>query len=200
VKTLALLAAVAAVAAGALVVQGRASAQAEARLAAVASEIARRDVGVRCQTLLGELLDVGVAAGSVQFDAAGRPADETHLTRNVCRGLRRFADDPATASLDCVRAARTCPSDAFDLVQALHTLAHEAWHLAGIRAEAQTECYALQTTGLVATRLGADRATADAVQRYAFERLYPSLPDSYRSGDCRAGGALDLLPDSPWFP
>jgi hypothetical protein len=200
VKVAALVAAVLAIAVAALAVQQRAAAQGEARYARVASEIARRDVRVRCQGLLGALLDIGINAGTVQFDATGRPADVTHLTRGICRGLKRFADDPRSSRLDCVRAAAVCPREAFETVQAVHTLAHEAVHLAGVRNEAEAECYGLQTVDLVAVRLGADRDTARALADYAFARLYPALPPHYRTDACHDGGSLDLVPGSATFP
>ena len=199
-KVAALLAAVLAVAGAALVVQQRAAAQSEARYGRVASEIAKRDVRVRCQGLLGELLDIGINAGTVQFDANGRPANVTHLTRGVCRGLRQFQRDARSSRLDCVRAAAACPNGTFELVQAVHTLAHEAVHLAGVRDEAEAECYGLQTVDLVAVRLGADLPTARALADYAFARLYPALPSHYRTDACHDGGSLDLVPGSATFP
>ncbi|MGE5689466.1 MAG: hypothetical protein ACM33B_02815 [Pseudomonadota bacterium] len=199
-KTVALATALAAAVAAALVVQHRAAVRDAAAYARVASEIARRDVGVHCQGRLAALFDVGGDAGTVAFDADGRPADETRLTRETCSGLRAFARDPGTRRLDCVRRARPCTREAFQLVQAVHTLSHESWHLAGVRDEAETECYALQSTDLVAVRLGADLATARALAVYALERLYPSLPDRYRRGDCVDGGPLDLVPSSGSFP
>jgi hypothetical protein len=200
VKVAALVAAVLAIAVAALAAQQRAAAQSEARYGRVASEVAKRDVRVRCQGLLGALVDVGVDAGTVQFDADGRPASVAHLTRGVCRGLKRLVDDPRSSGLDCVRAAALCPREAFDTVQAVHTLAHEAVHLAGVRDEAEAECYGLQTVDLVAVRLGADRDTARALAEYAFARLYPALPSHYRTDACRDGGSLDLVPGSPTFP
>jgi hypothetical protein len=200
VKVAALVAAVLAVAGLALLSQQRAGAQSEDRYARVASEIAKREVRVRCQGLLGALLDIGVNAGTVQFDGDGRPADETRLTRAVCRGLRRFLDDPRSPRLDCVRTGTECPREAFETVQAIHTLAHEAVHLAGVRNEAEAECYGLQTVDLVAVRLGADLPTARALAAYALARLYPSLPSHYRSDECRDGGPLDLVPGSATFP
>ena len=79
-----------------------------------------------------------------------------------------------------------------ETVQAVHTLAHEAVHLAGVRNEAEAECYGLQTVDLVAVRLGADRDTARALADYALARLYPALPSHYRTDACRDGGSLDL--------
>ena len=93
-----------------------------------------------------------------------------------------------------------CPRAAFEMVQAVHTLAHEAVHLAGVRNEAEAECYGLQAVDLVAVRLEADRTTARALADYAFARLYPSLPPHYRTDACRDGGPLDLVPGSATFP
>ena len=199
-KLAALVLAVLAVAGGALAFEHRAAAQQSDRYARVASELARRDVHVRCQGRLAALLDVGGNAGTVQFDATGRPADETRLTRATCTALRALAREPDTRALDCVRAQQPCPAESFALVQAAHTLAHESWHLAGVQDEAKAECYALQSTDLVAVRLGADPGTARAIAVYAYERLLPSLPERYRRGDCVDGGPLDLVPSSPSFP
>jgi hypothetical protein len=199
-KVAALVLAVVATAVVALAFQHRAAAQEANLYARVASELAGRHVRVHCQGRIASLLDVGGNAGTVQFDAAGRPSDETRLTRATCSALRSFTRNPATPALDCVRAQRRCPADAFALVQAIHTLAHESWHLAGERDEARTECYALQSTDLVAVRLGADIGTARAIAVYAYERLLPSLPDRYRRSDCVNDGPLDLVPSSPSFP
>jgi hypothetical protein len=49
----------------------------EGRLAAVASQIAGRDVEVHCPGLAQKLLDVSSNAGSVYFDSQGRPAGFT---------------------------------------------------------------------------------------------------------------------------
>jgi hypothetical protein len=71
----------------------------EGRLGEVASEIARRDVRVRCQSAVGATVDVSWEDGSVWFDAAGRPADVTNLKRRVCRSLDEFPrgrDDEGT--------------------------------------------------------------------------------------------------------
>jgi len=199
-KVAALALAVLAASIGALTFQHRAVAQETDRYARVASELAGHHVRVHCQSRIASLLDVGANAGTVRFDAAGRPSEETRLTRSTCNALRSFTRNPATPALDCVRAQRRSRANAFALVQAIHTLAHESWHLAGVRDEAKTECYALQSTDLVAVRLGADIGTARAIAVYAYERLLPSLPDRYRRSDCVNDGPLDLVPSSPSFP
>ena len=199
-KVAALVAAVLAVAGGALLVQQRAGAQSEARYARVASEIANREVRVRCQGVLGALLDIGVNAGTVQFDADGQPADETHLTRDVCRGLRRFLDDPRSRRLDCVRAGTECPREAFATVQAGPHARARGRPPRRRPKRGRGGGYGLQTVDLVAVRLGADLRTARALAAYALARLYPSLPAHYRTDECRDGGPLDLVPGSATFP
>ncbi|MDH3725756.1 MAG: hypothetical protein OER93_08460, partial [Thermoleophilia bacterium] len=47
---------------------------AEKRFGAIASEIAHRDVSVRCQGLLGDVADIGADLGYVEFDASGTPS------------------------------------------------------------------------------------------------------------------------------
>ena len=183
-KRLALLLVVALLGAGFLWLR-HAKAETERRLSTIASEIAQRDVSVHCQGRAGAALDVGAETGSVRFDASGRPADETELDRRICESLMRF------------REARDAT---FEAVQAINTLAHESWHLAGIQDEAQTECYALQTTAFVAERLGADPVVAQGIAVEALQRLYPALPERYRTGDCHDGGVLDLRPATSVWP
>ena len=183
-KRLAFLVAIAALAAGVLAFR-HADAETERRLGAIAGEVAQRDVDVHCQGRVGAALDVGAEAGSVGFDAGGAPAREAKLDRSVCDSLERFHEDGEAT---------------FAAVQAIHTLAHESWHLAGIQGEAQTECYALQTTALVAERLGAEPMAAQAIAVEALRRLYPALPSDYRADDCRDGGPLDLRPASSVWP
>lgn len=183
-KRFAILAVAAALAAGFLLLR-HARAETETRLGAIAGEVAKRDVTVRCQGRIGAALDVGAEAGSVRFDAAGRPGDSTDLDWSVCESLERFREDGEAG---------------FAAVQAIHTLAHESWHLAGIQDEAQTECYGLQTTAFVAGRLGADPVVAQGIATDALRRLYPALPERYRTSDCRDGGPLDLRPASAIWP
>ena len=172
----------------------------EGRLATIAGEIAGRQVRVECQGSLGAALDVSGEAGSVQFDAKGRPAEATSLKRDMCRRLDRFRTDHHTAGFDCLRQMSHCPLDAVKTLHALQTLAHEAWHLAGTRDEAITECYAVQTTALVAERLGASPPIAHRAAGAVLLQIYPQMPAEYRSSDCRDGGPLDLRPGTPVWP
>lgn len=172
---------VVAVCAGWFGVQHRHSKAAEARYAAVASAIAGRPVRVHCQGRIGEALDVRSEAGTVQFDAQGRPADVTKLKRFVCTALARVPRDLPTAAFDCVYGTFTCSKRVADDIQALHTLAHESWHLAGEESEAGAECKGLQSTAFVASLFGAGARLAQAIAHWAALYIYPQLPDDYES-------------------
>jgi hypothetical protein len=154
------------------------------RLAPIASSIAGRRVGVHCPSLLKKLTHVGGELGSVQFDRAGRPADHTDLAPDTCKALARYHGSRWNG----------------DVAQAVHTLAHESYHLRGIRDEATADCYALQTDAYVAERLGARADDARALARWYLVRAYPYKPDEYHSAECRNGGTLDLRPANPEWP
>ena len=172
----------------------------EHQLGSVARQLADRHVRVHCQGLTGELLDVTAEAGTVQFDANGDPADVTNLKRPICNALRRFPHDVKSRSYACVLAQADCPRAIFEDVLAVHTLAHESWHLRGNTNESLTECHALQTTAFAATLLGADAQAAQATATYALLRLYPNLPDEYKTFECVNGGSMDLRPTDPHWP
>lgn len=165
------------------------------KLAAVAGDLAGRPVGVRCPGFLGSLFNVRVEGGTVQFDGKGQPADYTKLSPETCKSLRnvdRF-------DFSCLGRG-DCTYKQFRTAWAVHTLAHESFHLRGIQSEAITECYALQNTAFVAERLGIDGATAQRLQKWVYVRGYSNEPDDYRSDQCRDGGKLDLRPGTPVFP
>jgi hypothetical protein len=157
----------------------------ERNLASIAGEIAHRDVSIRCQGAVGELVDVDAEYGSVSFGPDGRPGNSARLDRPICSSLARIRREEQVA----VEAGSL----------AVEALAHEAYHLAGVQDEAATQCYALQAMRFVATRLGASAEVGDAYLRAAVAR-YPTLPEEYRSAECREGGALDLHPETGVFP
>jgi hypothetical protein len=64
----------------------------EHRLAKVANAIAGRPVEVHCPGVLQRLVDVSPTAGSVFFDADGRPANVTELNGRTCSTLDDFAE------------------------------------------------------------------------------------------------------------
>jgi hypothetical protein len=160
----------------------------EHRLAKVASEIAGRKVDVQCPGLLERLVDVNPNSGTVFFDDEGRPASFTDLDEETCSTLDRFAE------------GKTKPKDEARVARALHVLAHESSHLAGVRDEAEADCYGLQRTAVAAEGLGADPAEAERLARIALAERAITAPADYRSPECRNGGALDLDPRSSAWP
>jgi hypothetical protein len=172
----------------------------ERHLGAVATQLGARHVHVHCQSFAANLVDVTSEAGTVRFDASGVPADVTDLKRPVCKALERFPRDVRSSSYGCVLAGSECPQRIFEDVLAVHTLAHEVWHLHGVENEAGAECDALQTTARAAVLFGADPRAAQATAVYALERLYPNMPDEYREAGCANGGPGDLRPADPIWP
>lgn len=174
--------------------------QLEHRLGAIASTIAGRPVRVHCQGAVGAALDVSGEAGTVMFDAGGKPAAVTDLKHDVCDRLSAYPHVHTNGKFDCVGSGTACPLDTLENLWALQTLAHESWHLAGEQSEAVAECHALQTTAFVAERLGAAPVEAEASARAVLYQIYPQMPTEYRSDECRDGGPLDLRPQSSVWP
>ncbi len=165
------------------------------RLAAVASDLAGRKVGVHCPSFLSGLVDTHGEAGRVQFDPAGRPAEHTDLAPETCKALRHIE----RVDFTCL-AQDACRYAQFKAAWAAHTLAHEAFHLRGHQDEGVTECYALQNTAFVAERLGVPTEQAKQLQAWVYERGYPNELEEYRSSRCYDGGPLDLRPQLTEFP
>ena len=159
----------------------------EERLSAVASEIAGREVKVRCPGPVIRHFAWDTVEGSVRFDAQGKPADETRLQDFSC------------AQLDALAEGRRKGTEA-DTALAVNVLAHEAWHLAGIADEAVAECRSLQTLAWTAERLGAPAGEGRRLARLYLATGHGALPDRYQSSQCRDGGELDLNPDDPAWP
>ncbi len=87
--------------------------------------------------------------------------------------------------------------------RALSVLAHEAWHLRGIRDEGRTECYALQSGVTLGERLGLSSATAARMMRAQLVENSTLIggESEYRiPAACHDGGALDLSPGRTSFP
>jgi hypothetical protein len=171
----------------------------EAELARIATVIAGRDVGISCPGTLASLTEVSAQDGSVVFSADGKPADEARLSGETCKTLRRFLHG-SVAGLDCLAKSRRCPLEVREAAIAVNVLSHEAWHLAGVRDEAATQCYALQSNADTAVRLGASREDARAIAAYIVREVQPALPADYRSPECFDGGPLDLHPGRASWP
>ena len=172
------------------------------RLAPIASEIAGRQVGVRCPGVFGRLLAPGdTAAGVVSVDAEGRVSDHTDLRTATCKELDALVDGGRERQLACAERSSSCGDDVQTLAWAIGTVAHEAIHLRGILDEALTECYAMQYLAFAAQRLGAT-PRRPATSRVLHAETSPGkMPDQYQvAGGCQDGGELDLRPADPAWP
>lgn len=81
-------------------------------------------------------------------------------------------------------------------LQALITIAHEAYHTTGVTEEDKAECYAVQRILTVAHKLGATLDEADYIQDRAVALQRSTASEGYISKDCRNNGPYDLDPHS----
>jgi hypothetical protein len=153
------------------------------RFSAEAARIATHPVTIRCD-------ESGQIVGVVQHtdgiaEVGGRLA---YLAPDRCYDLYRLAFDGDVSFSQTARA--------------IAVLAHEAWHLRGIRDEGTTECYALQSGVELGRRFGLDDDTARRMMRQQLvENAGRGAASEYVVGpDCRDGGPLDLDPQSSAFP
>lgn len=161
-----------------------ARAAATERFSAEASRIAGKPVTVRCD-------ESGSHVGAVQHadGVAVVGGDLAYLTPERCLSLYRLAFDGEITSSRTARA--------------LAVLAHEAWHLRGVRDEGTTECYALQSGVQVGRDLGLSPDTARQMMRQQLTEnsLHGGGSSEYLvPPECRDGGRLDLDPRSSRFP
>jgi len=157
----------------------------EGLLSRSAAAIAGHEADVRCDA-------AGEAVGVVQHadglaEIGGRRA---YLTPAICFRLQRvaFANDERPFS---------------QTARAIAVLAHEAWHLRGVRDEGVTNCYAFQSGVELGRRLGLSEATASQMmrQQLAENASYGrSAPAYVVPAECRDGGDLDLAPGRSRFP
>jgi hypothetical protein len=159
-------------------------AAATARFSSEASRIVGRPVTIRCD-------ESGSHVGAVQHadGAAIVGGHVAYLTPERCLDLYRlaFKDDVAFSQT----------------ARAVAVLAHESWHLRGVRNEATTECYALQSGVELGQRLGLSERTARQMmrQQLAENALHAGSSSEYLvSAGCRNGGSLDLHPNASAFP
>ena len=158
--------------------------QAEARFSRDAARIAGHPVTIRCDTS-------GEHVGAVQHadgiaEVGGRTA---YLTPEICFDLYRLAYRDEVSSSQTARA--------------IAVLAHEAWHLRGVRNEGVTECYAVQSGVELGVRLGLSEGEARRLMRRQLVEndLRGGSSAEYRvPAECRDGGELDLAPESSRFP
>jgi hypothetical protein len=171
----------------------------EAELARIATVIAGRDVRISCPGTLARLAETPAQDGSVLFSPSGMPADEAKLSGETCSRLRSFLHG-GIGGLGCLAGHAKCPVETREAAVAVNVLSHEAWHLSGVRDEAVTQCYALQSNADTAVRLGADEGDARAIASFIAREVQPALPPDYRSSECVDGGPLDLHHERPTWP
>jgi len=158
--------------------------EAQDRFSEEASVIAGKPVRVRCD-------ESGQYVGAVQHadGVATVGGDLTYLTPERCLDLYRLAFEGEVTASQTGRA--------------LAVLAHEAWHLSGVREEGIVECYAFQSGVTLGQRLGLSEDTARRLMRQQL------VENGGRSGSaaeyrvppaCRDGGGLDLDPAGTRFP
>ena len=164
-------------------------------LSAIASSLARRHVVVHCEGAGGSLTGVDGTSGTTEF-VNGKPTDETALQEGICERLHAYSRLTKSGP-DC---GLPCDGSALETAWSLNALAHESYHLAGVRNEARTECYALQAIDYVARRLGASEQQARQLAAFAFAELPGRMPAAYSSPACHDGGAYDLRPASRVWP
>ncbi len=164
------------------------------RLSAISSELARRHVTIRCEGLSGALTGAQGESGRTQF-IGNKPVSVSYLQEGICQTLHAY-----TRTLRAGQACVLPCQRSLEIAWSLNTLAHESYHLAGVRNEAQTECYALQAIDFVARRLGASREQAQALASFSFDQLPRRMPPEYSSTECHNGGTYDLRPGSPVWP
>jgi len=153
----------------------------ERRLGDISSFVAGRSVQVRCEDFsIGTPVEPG---GVVQFNGA-ISAEYARIRPDVCSSIVHFIRAPDAVSLE--------------FAQTLTVLAHESYHLHGIRNEAVTQCYAMQAVPRVAHALGAPAAQARLLAALEYGFAYPKMPPAYRSAHCRPNGPLDQHPGGGW--
>jgi hypothetical protein len=147
------------------------------QLSAIASELAGRHVTIRCEGLSGALVGPRGESGRTEF-IGDKPVSVSYLQEGICQTLHAYARSRKDCLLPCERPLAVAWS--------LNTLAHESYHLAGIRNEARTECAALRAIGFVARGLGASPTQAGTLAAYSFAELPRRMPPEYSPPDCRA--------------
>jgi hypothetical protein len=160
-------------------------ARAEALFSREATRIADHPVSIGCDTS-------GDFVGFVQ-DADGLAfvgGTHAYLTPSICDTLYQLAFKHRVQSFP--RTAR-----------AIAVLAHESWHLRGVRDEGLANCYGFQSGVQIGVNLGLSENDARAMMR---EQLATNASDVGPNGQylvpksCRDGGDYDLDPGSSLFP
>jgi hypothetical protein len=143
----------------------------ETKLSHAASQIAGREVYVKCQSFGAAFFDPSADLGHVAFDAGGNAEPRTLIKRDQCRDLAGY-----------LSSDKENPSD--EQIVAVHVLTHESMHMAGTATEWEAECLAVGNDARMAERLGASPAAADGLAMSYWSDVYPYMPAEYRSTEC----------------
>ena len=189
----------------------------EHTLSEVAESLAGVGASVRCSSpiawrALGARHDFDTAVAWALTPLSGEPGAATpvgysSLAPRTCRLLERFTDAPVERGTRICRHGTADGSAALGecddwgaMLVAVHVLGHESIHLAGVVDEATADCLAVQLDALVALQLGANAGFARTLARDYWAQYYPAQAPTYRSAQCRNGGALDLFRDDGGWP
>lgn len=155
--------------------------RAETRFSHEATLIAGHPARVECD-------ESGERVGFVQdadgvAEVGGRIA---YVTPSICNTLYQLAFEDRVRSFS-------------GTARAIAVLAHEAWHLHGVRDEGLANCYAFQSGVELGVHLGLAEGEARSMMR---EQLVEPPPDlAYRvPPGCRDGGEADLHPERSAWP
>jgi hypothetical protein len=166
----------------------------EARLSAISSQIAGRQVKVDCPGPLSRMSDWDTMEGTADIERG-----VSHLRPHACAEADALARGKRAEALGCAERGNDCP-ESLRLAVAMDVVAHEAWHLSYIYDEAETECRAVQTLGRTAQQLGATEVQGRALARIYWQNHFPLMPRRYRSDQCYDGGRLDMRRDDASWP
>lgn len=127
--------------------------------------------GVHCQRLSETLFYARSAVGWVGMDGDGDPG-QALLTYDICTSLRAWLNSDKEA-----------PSR--EEILAVHIVAHEAAHLAGIWDESMAECVSMRDGVSVAVAMGATLKQAEELVARYRDEIYPTLRSEYtRPTEC----------------
>jgi hypothetical protein len=160
-------------------------------LSRVASELAGREVEVRCWSARDwrvRMTEYAAYYGEPVTNYSGYVSWEDkriQLPGKTCDQLR-------------VVGKRALPLEA--RAWAAEVFTHELQHAEGMHDEARAECYSYQEMAEVARRLGASPREARLLALFAWAEFYPPDDPDYSSPHCHDGGALDLHPRSSVWP
>jgi hypothetical protein len=170
----------------------------EPRFSKVASSLVDSEVEARCWSPV----DWARLIEEMEAFTGGRIGKNTIGFTGFGDRRVNLAPEPCAGLVELAYESRR-PADGFDRVKialGVATLMHEAQHASGVFSEVAAECLGMQGIRSAAQELGADEAYAADLAVAYWQEIYPALPRSYRSPECRDGGRLDAHPKSPAWP